>query len=109
MFILRAVCAANPGQEDEARAAARDLMEQTRSHEHILSYFWTIDDATGELSVWEVHPHDESLLKHIEDSDLGKMAATMTVKQVETFGDAPSASVQETLSGFADYRHLPIV
>jgi quinol monooxygenase YgiN len=109
MFILRAVCAANPGQEEDARAAARDLMEQARSHEGIKAYFWTVDEATGELVDWEVHDDERSLTNHIELTDLSRMAATMTVKRVETYGDTPSAALQETLRGFAEHTHFPIV
>jgi quinol monooxygenase YgiN len=105
MLIVRAVCTAKDGQEAQARSAALDLMEQARDHTGLQAYFWSADETGRELVVTEVHENPASLVHHIEHSDLSQMEASMTITQVDTYGDTPPADLQAALSGFAEYKH----
>jgi quinol monooxygenase YgiN len=109
MIVVKAVSRPNSGQEEEMKAAALEVMEQSRTHEGLQAYFWAVDEDTGNLVLHEVHDDEASLLNHIAATDLARMSATMTIIDVELFGDTPSAELDAVLSRFGRYKHYPHV
>jgi quinol monooxygenase YgiN len=107
MIVLTCRCIPQQGQEQESRAAARELTAASQDHEGLIGYFWNVDEATSDLHVIEVHQDEASVLNHIALADVSRLASVCSFADIKLFGDAPSPKVLEVLSGFGDYTIYP--
>lgn len=107
MIILTCVCVPQPGQEEESKAAARELTEKSQDHEGLIGYCWNLDEDTQDLHVIEVHENETSVLNHIAHTDFSRLGSISTVKDVRMFGGRPSPALLEALSGFGEYKVYP--
>jgi quinol monooxygenase YgiN len=107
MIVLTCVCVPQPGQEEESKAAARELTEKSQDHKGLIGYFWNLDEDTQDLHVIEVHENEASVLNHITLTDFTRLSSISTVKDIRLFGDAPSPTLLEALSGFGEYKIYP--
>ena len=107
MIVLTCVCVPQPGQEDESKAAARELVEQSQDHQGLLGYFWNLDETDQSLVVVEVHQNEASVINHINLTDFSRLGAISTVQDIRLFGDPPSPDLQAALAGFGQYKVFP--
>jgi quinol monooxygenase YgiN len=108
MIVLTCKCTPLPGQEEESKAAARELTESSQSH-GMINYYWNVDEATDELHVIEVHENEASVLNHISLTDVSRLAAATTFSDIKLYGDPPSPALLEVLSGFGEYKIYPVL
>jgi|SRR5271165_631644 len=104
MIVVTCVCVPQPGQEEESKAAARELTEKSQDHEGLIGYFWNLDEDTQDLHVIEVHQNEASVLNHMALTDFARLGSITTVKDIRVFGDPPSPALVQALSGFGEYK-----
>ncbi|MEN2738433.1 antibiotic biosynthesis monooxygenase [Microbacterium sp. X-17] len=109
MIVLTCTCVPHPGRFEEARDAALDVTAASRAHAGLIGYFWNLDDAARELRLVEVHEDEASVQNHIALTDLSRLAAAGSFRDIQVFGDPPSAELRATLEGFGDVRIYPAV
>jgi quinol monooxygenase YgiN len=84
------------GALDEARQASKQLVEYVEAnHERFLQFAISIDDASNEMTVLQVHPDEASLLLHVQlAGDKIRQAYEFLdgTTQIEIFGE-PSESL----------------
>ena len=107
MIVLTCVCVPQPGQEEECKAAARELTEKSGDHEGLIAYFWNLDEDTQDLHAIEVHANEASVLNHIALTDFTRLGSISTVRDIRLYGDARSRALLEALSGFGEYKIYP--
>jgi quinol monooxygenase YgiN len=107
MIVLTCRCIPQPGQEDEARAAARELNERSQDHDGLRGYFWNVDPTSHDLRLVEVHADAASVLNHIALTDFTRLGSISTVTDITLYGDPPTPELRAALGHFGAYRIFP--
>lgn len=107
MIVLTCVCVPQAGHEEESQAAARELAAVSQGHDGLIGYFWSLDEATQDLHLVEVHRDEASIAAHVASSDVSRLVAVSTITDIRVFGAGRTPGLAAALGGFGAYSTFP--